>query len=131
MSSVGGPTYDGNVMGVKVAVSLTIFASFLAVGILGPAGLARLRRRLAPPAHLAGRQLRRLRGEGPPVPTGRPIELIAQDAHRLGHQLRYLPYGASFARFEARRQAYDAVLCEACTALQIDHLIGVLRAGPD
>jgi hypothetical protein len=131
MSTVGDPTYDGGVLGVKIAVSLTVVAAFLAVGILGPVGLARLHKRLVRVLDWTGRRLRRLRGEGPPMPTGRPIQLIAQDAHRLGHQLRVLPQGASFARFEARRQAYDIVLVEACAALEIDHLIGVLPAGPE
>jgi hypothetical protein len=131
MSAVGAPTYDGSVLGVKIAVSLTVLAGFLAVGILGPVGLARLHDRVGGLFERVGRRLRRLRGEPPPVPTGRPIQLIAQDAHRLGHQFHCVPRGASFARFEARRQAYDLVLVEACAALEIDHLIGVLPAGPD
>ena len=131
ISGVGGQTYDGTVLGVKIAVSLTVLAAFLAVGILGPVGLARLRRALGRLLDRSGRRLRRLRGAPPPAPTGRPIQLIAQDAHRLGHQFHRLPYGASFARFEARRQAYDAVLVEACAALEIDHLLSVLPAGPD
>ena len=118
-------------MGVKIAVSLSVLAGFLAVGILGPVGLARLHKRLTRVLDWTGRRLRRLRGEAPPVPTGRPIQLIARDAHRLGHQLRDLPPGASFARFEARRQAYDIVLVEACAALEIENLIGVLPAGPE
>ena len=131
MSGVGTPTYDGTVMGVKIAASLTVVAGFLAVGILGPAGLARVRNALARLFERLGRRLRRMRGAAPAVPAGRPIQLIAQDAHRLGHQFHYVPYGASFARFEARRRAYDAVLVEACAALEIDHLLTVLPAGPE
>jgi hypothetical protein len=117
-------------LGVKVAVSLAVLFSFLAVGILGPVGLARLRARLARAADRVSVGVRRLH-PAPPAPCGRPFELIAADAYRLGRRFRFLPAGVSFARFEARRQAYDAVLSEACQALDVQHLLGVLPAGPE
>jgi len=63
----------------------------------------------------------------------RPIELIARDAHRLSSQFRWVCVSetASFARFEARRRAYDSVLAEACLALGVEHLLAVLPPGPD
>jgi hypothetical protein len=112
---------------VKAAASIVVVLLFLAVGILGPAGLARVRRGVG---RLAERW-RPHRHSSPDVPSGRPIELIAVDAHRLGRQFHCLPRGVSFARFEARRRAYDTVLTEACRSLEIEHLLGVLPAGPD
>jgi hypothetical protein len=91
------------------------------------------RRRLA---HLRGRAVRavevvsQLRPSTPPV-LGRPIEEIARDANRLGHSFRCVPRGLSFARFEGCRRAYDLVLSEACRALDVDHLLGVLPPGPE
>jgi hypothetical protein len=66
-----------------------------------------------------------------PQPMGRPIELIARDAQRLGLRFRYVPAGASYARIEARRRAYDEVLGEACRALRLEHLLAVLPPGPE
>ena len=66
-----------------------------------------------------------------PQPRGRPIEAIAADVRRLGQEFRYLPAGASFTRFEARRRAYDLSLAEACRALEIPHLLEVLPPGAD
>jgi hypothetical protein len=42
-----------------------------------------------------------------------------------------VPAGLSFARFEGVRLAYDQVLAEACRALGIEHLLGVLGPGVD
>jgi hypothetical protein len=77
-----------------------------------------------------GEAVSRLRRPQPPV-LGRPIEDIARDAIRLGHSFRYVPRGLSFARFEGCRRAYDLVLSEACQALDIAHLLGVLSPGPE
>lgn len=115
-------------MVVKAAASVVVVLLFLVVGILGPAGLARLRRRFA---DRADRVRRRHTRDLPAAPTGRPIERIAYDVHRLGHRYRCPPAGISFARFDARRRAYDAVLVEACTALEVEHLLAVLPAGTD
>ncbi|MEZ5091305.1 hypothetical protein [Nocardioides sp.] len=62
---------------------------------------------------------------------GRPVERIAADARRLSVWYRTCPRGQSFAKYEAHRRAYDDVLAEACTALGIDHLLGVLEPGPE
>jgi len=66
-----------------------------------------------------------------PEATGRPFEVVSLDVHRLGRQFHYLPRGVSFARYEGRRRAYDAVLAEACRALAIEHLLTVLPVGPE
>lgn len=93
---------------------------------LGRRRLSAVRRRAA---HL-GEAVGRLRSVPPPV-LGRPIENIARDVIRLGHSFRYVPPGLSFARFEGCRRAYDLVLSEACQALDVDHLLGVLSPGPE
>ncbi|CUR56954.1 conserved hypothetical protein [metagenome] len=79
-------------------------------------------------ARLAG-PLRRLR-RTPPLPPGRPIELIALDVRRLSHRFETSEFRRlSFAKYEGIRRAYDDVLGEACDALGIQHLLGVLPAG--
>lgn len=62
---------------------------------------------------------------------GRPLEQIAVDARRLSVWYRRCPRGQSFAKYEAHRRAYDDVLAEACAALGIEHLLGVLGPGPE
>jgi hypothetical protein len=62
---------------------------------------------------------------------GRPLEQIAVDARRLSAWYRSCPRGQSFAKYEAHRRAYDDVLAEACAALGIEHLLGVLEPSPE
>ena len=66
-----------------------------------------------------------------PQPLGRPIELIARDARRLGQRFRSEPPGLSFAKFEGLRRAYDDVLAESCRALGIENLLSDLRPGTE
>ncbi len=65
------------------------------------------------------------------VPEGRPIEVIAREARRLGHRFRETRHGVSFAKAEGVRRAYDGVLSEACAALGLPHLLAVLGDGPE
>ena len=76
------------------------------------------------------RRWRRLRPE-PPKPIGRPIEMIARDARRIGCRFHRQPDGLRFAKIEGLRRAYDDVLVEACDALGVDHLLGILPPGTD
>jgi len=69
--------------------------------------------------------------EVPPEPGGRPIEVIAHEARRLGHRYRLTRQGVSYAKSEAVRRAYDGVLAEGCDALGVAHLLGVLAPGDD
>ena len=64
-------------------------------------------------------------------PLGRPLELIASDARRLGSRLQNPPRGSSFAKLEGVRRAYDHVLVEGCAALSVDHLLQVLPPGDE
>lgn len=66
-----------------------------------------------------------------PRPAGRPIELVAGDVRRLGSRFRNPPPGLRFAKYEGLRRAYDQVLGEACCALGVDHLLGVLPPGDE
>lgn len=70
-------------------------------------------------------------GERRRLAHGRPLEQIARDARRLSVWYRTCPRGQSFAKYEAHRRAYDDVLAEACAALGIDHLLGVLEPGTE
>ena len=65
------------------------------------------------------------------VPLRRPLELIVQDARRLGPRLQNPPRGTSFAKLEGWRYAYDRALTELCDALDVEHLLGVLPPGDD
>jgi hypothetical protein len=113
-------------VGVRAALALAVFTTVTLTAVVGPATLARLWRRAALlVARVAPRR------PAPPQPRGRPIEDVARDVHRLGVSFRHVPDRVSFARFEARRRAYDVVLTEACLALEVSHLLGVLPPGPE
>lgn len=106
-----------------------LLALFVVVGVLGPRRMSRIVR--AVDARLPRVQVVRPSARIASIPAGRPIEQIACDARRLAHRFRYVPDRGSFARFEGLRRAYDVVLCEACAALAVDHLLRVLPPGPD
>lgn len=115
-------------MGTQPLVGLTLSAIAGLVAVMGAVRTAR-RSRSVIAVPMAGR--RHQRSAAVPQPVGRPIELIARDAQRLGPRFRYVPAGASYARVEARRRAYDEVLGEACRAFEVEHLLGVLPPGPE
>ena len=64
-----------------------------------------------------------------PEPEGRPLETVAADVRRLARRYRCPQEGARFAKIEGYRRAYDNVLLEACSALGITTLVGVLPPG--
>lgn len=66
-----------------------------------------------------------------PVPTARPLEDIVQDARRLSARVHEPPRGTSFAKHLAACSVYDRVLGEACAALGVEHLLGVLPPGEE
>jgi hypothetical protein len=101
------------------------------VVICAVTGAPNLRARFAP-------TVRRLRHVDPRPwdlsdvqPLRRPLELIVSDARRLGSRFQNPPPGTSFAKVEAVRCAYDRVLGEACEALGMTHLLGVLMPGSE
>lgn len=83
--------------------------------LLGLAGLS-----------VRGRGRWRLHGHPVAPPPRRPVEEIAVEARRLAPLVHHPPRGISFARFQARVHHYDRVLAEACAALGVEHLLGVL-----
>lgn len=72
-----------------------------------------------------------LRPRPEPSPARRPVAEIAVEARRLAPVVHHPPRGISFARFQARVHHYDRLLEEACAALEVEHLLGVLPAGPE
>jgi hypothetical protein len=89
--------------------------------------LSPVRASLHPVRRLRARRARRR----PAEPPGRPLEDIVADARRLAPRALHPPRGTSRAKVVALRYAYDHVLSEACAALGIDHLLGVLEPGDE
>ncbi|KRF02777.1 hypothetical protein ASG88_05300 [Nocardioides sp. Soil777] len=72
-----------------------------------------------------GRYARRPRRR-PPQPTGRPLERVVADLHRIRAEVLAPVPGASKVRRDATLAAYDDVLADACRALGVpDHLTAV------
>jgi hypothetical protein len=61
----------------------------------------------------------RRRGEPEPLPTRRPIQLVAADLRRLSRQLALVPSGSTLVRWKALWVAYDGVLAEAAEMLGV------------
>jgi hypothetical protein len=113
---------------VPVAYGLATWAAFrLPVGADG---------RWAVPMHVPTGPLRwarahRRRGSSPAEPPGRPLQEIAADARRLAPRALRPPRGTSRAKILALCYTYERVLAEACAALDIEHLLGVLPPGDE
>jgi hypothetical protein len=73
--------------------------------------------------------LRRLRPA--PVSPHRPIERIAADLRRVRRALACFEPEDSAVKKIAARQAYDALLVQACAALEVEHRLGRLPQGLD
>jgi hypothetical protein len=56
-----------------------------------------------------------------PQAVGRPIQVVAADLRRLSRQLALVPAGAPLVRWQALWAAYDDVLIEAATELDVPH----------
>ncbi|OXM57998.1 hypothetical protein CFP71_04645 [Amycolatopsis thailandensis] len=67
----------------------------------------------------------------PAVPIGPPIEKLAADLRRVHRLLAELPSGASAVRRYGTRQAYDALLVQACREVEVDHRLDELPEGFD
>lgn len=61
----------------------------------------------------------------------RPIERIAADLRRVRRTLAGFEPGTSAVKKIAARQAYDALLVQACEALEVEHRLAVLPQGMD
>ena len=62
-------------------------------------------------------------------PSGRPIEVVAADLRRLARQLALVPAGAPLLRWQALWAAYDEVLGEAATQLDVPHELATTPSG--
>ncbi|MGK4597980.1 MULTISPECIES: hypothetical protein [Amycolatopsis] len=67
----------------------------------------------------------------PELPAGPPIEKLAADLRRVHRQLAELPSGASAVRRYGTRQAYDALLVQACREVEVVHRLAELPEGFD
>jgi hypothetical protein len=65
------------------------------------------------------------------VSERRPIERIAADLRRVRRTLASFEPGTSAVKKIAARQAYDALLVQACAALEVEHRLHVLPEGMD
>jgi hypothetical protein len=72
--------------------------------------------------------LRRRRG---PTPACPPIEQLAADLRRVHRTLAEYPPGTPALRRHATRQAYDALLVQACDAVEVSHRLDTLAEGMD
>lgn len=62
-----------------------------------------------------------------PRPAPRTLETVSADVRRV--RALFHQEGMRHAQYEGRRQAYDRVLAEAATMLEVEHLLGVLPHG--
>jgi hypothetical protein len=64
-----------------------------------------------------------------PAPTGLPIEQLAADLRRVHRLLVHIPDGTPMVRRVATREAYDELLRQACTAVNVEHDLDELPEG--
>jgi hypothetical protein len=65
------------------------------------------------------------------VAEHRPIERIAADLRRVRRTMAGFGPGDSAVKKFAARQAYDALLMQACAALEVEHRLRSLPEGMD
>lgn len=100
----------------------------LAVAVIAPSLLFWLLVRAPGTVDAMGAYLRRRRG---PTPTTPPIERLAADLRRVHHVLATFPPGTPNVRRQATREAYDALLVQACAAVDVPHRLADLPEGMD
>jgi len=64
-----------------------------------------------------------------PPPVAPPIERLTADLHRVRRALAEYPPGTPNVRRRATRDAYDALLTQACTAVDVPHRLTELPDG--
>ena len=64
-----------------------------------------------------------------PQPASPPIERLTADLHRVHRTLANYPPGTPNVRRRATREAYDALLTQACTAVEVTHRLDNLPDG--
>jgi hypothetical protein len=73
--------------------------------------------------------LRKLRRPTPPPPAHPPIQELAADLRRVHRLLAEFAPGTPMARRVGTRQAYDALLTDACDEVEIPHRLGEIPEG--
>jgi hypothetical protein len=73
-------------------------------------------------------RIKRLR-PGPPVPLRPPIQILVADLRRVRRVLAGFKPGTPMARRLGTRQAYDALLAEACDAVNVEQRLGTFPEG--
>jgi hypothetical protein len=63
------------------------------------------------------------------LPTGPPIEQLAADLRRVQRVLAHYGPGTPVVRRIGTLQAYDALLVQACCAVDIEHQLNKLPSG--
>jgi hypothetical protein len=76
------------------------------------------------------RTVQRRRRARHPTPERRPLQVVAADVRRLARSITLVPSGAPMARRRALAAAYDDVLVEAATLLEIPHELRTTPEGP-
>lgn len=76
-----------------------------------------------------GARYRRFRRARSPEPDGPPIERLAADLRRVHRALADCAPGTPNVRRRATRQAYDALLVQACAVVEVDHRFDGLPEG--
>jgi len=66
-----------------------------------------------------------------PSPEHPPIQELAADLRRVHRLLAQFSPGTPMARRVGTRQAYDALLADACDAVEIPHRLGEIPEGMD
>ncbi|MGC7098918.1 hypothetical protein ACPZ19_29955 [Amycolatopsis lurida] len=67
----------------------------------------------------------------PAPPAHPPVQVLAADLRRVHRLLAAYGPGTPAARRTGTRQAYDALLTEACTVLEVPHRLDTLPEGMD
>jgi len=100
----------------------------LAIAVIAPTMLFWIIIRVPRFVDGVGARLRRRRG---PAPTTPPIERLAADLRRVHTTIAECPPGTPAVRRRAARQAYDALLVQACAAVDVPHRLAALPEGVD
>jgi hypothetical protein len=100
----------------------------LAVVVTAPTLLFWVALRVPKAVDTVGAYLRRRRG---PATTTPPIERLAADLRRVHRALADFPPGTPNVRRVATREAYDALLVQACAAVDVPHRLDSVPEGMD
>lgn len=82
-------------------------------------------------AVVAPKVVRRLRRRPPATPSGPSIEHLSADLRRVHRLLAGFEPGTPAVRRQGTRQAYDALLAQACRAVEVEHRLDSLPEGLD